>query len=361
METPKISNTSEINDVRGPPQFKGVSFSNYKRTDVRNQLIENIKNGKLEPAAYWCAELVCAGHFQEIWEIVLHYAGKHIHLGNPKIIIYLQMRYEIFRNIMAKGEYLVEHDLRNNATIRRLFAEVVSVLALSPRKHSFEPIKISRESEFDITNMSDRLKAPTVEYVAEIMRPRDPKEIFIPVNEFSYHLSQDSRSTIEACYWIEWVIEFDAICKKRKVECSCDRRTVPVENRFQKDIIWILWDAVKHYVDLTQNPFIQKLYDALLQIFCIKYTTAACKKRRYLLYFAVALLTEDVKGDIELIPQKNVVQNVVDKINIIYAQVKKSGEQSPGTDYLFAGIRDDKENFEKSMRKMALVNELTLF
>lgn len=362
METPKIPNTSEINDVRSPPQFKGISFSNYKKTDVRNQLIENIKNGKLEPAAYWCAELVCAGHFQEIWEIVLHYAGKHIHLGNPKIIIYLQMRYEIFRNIMAKGEYLVEHDLRNNATIRRLFAEVVSVLALSPRKHSFEPIKISRESEFDMTQMSERLKAPTVGYVADIMRPRDPKEIFIPCNEFSYHVSPDSRSTIEACYWIEWVIEFDAICKKRKVECSCDRRThVPVENRFQKDIIWILWDAVKHYVDLTQNPFIQKLYDALLQIFCIKYTTAACKKRRYLLYFAVALLTEDVKPDIELIPQKNVVQNVVDKINLIYAQVKKSGEQSPGTDYLFAGINEDKNNFEKSMRKMALVNELTLF
>jgi hypothetical protein len=362
MEPPKISTTSEINDVRGPPQFKGVSFSNYKKTDVRNQLIENIKNGKLEPAAYWCAELVCAGHFQEIWEIVLHYAGKHIHLGNPKIIIYLQMRYEIFRNIMAKGEYLVEHDLRNNATIRRLFAEVVSVLALSPRKHSFEPIKISRESEFDMTNMSDKLKAPTVEYISEIMRPRDPKEIFIPVNEFSYHVSSDSRSTIEACYWIEWVIEFDAICKKRKVECSCDRRThVPVENRFQKDIIWILWDAVKHYVDLTQNPFIQKLYDALLQIFCIKYTTAACKKRRYLLYFAVALLTEDVKPDIELIPQKNVVQNVVDKINLVYAQVKKSGEQSPGTDYLFAGIRDDKDAFERSMKKMEILNSMAFF
>ena len=72
-----------------------------------------MKNGKLEPACHWCAELICSGHYMEIWEIILHYTGKHIHLGNPKIIIYLQMRYEVFKNIMSQGLYLNELQLRN--------------------------------------------------------------------------------------------------------------------------------------------------------------------------------------------------------------------------------------------------------
>lgn len=352
-----IKNNSEINDIRTPTTFKGTSFSKYKKVDVRNQFVENMKNGKLEPACYWCAELICAGHFSDVWEIILHYAGKHIHLGNPKIIIYLQMRFEMFKGIVSMGHYVNEIDLRNNPTIRKLFAEVVSTLTLSNRKHSFEPIKIKREEEFDMTQMTDRFKATSVDYAVQMYKKDDPKELFIAVNEFAYHLSPDSRSTIDACYWIEWLIDFDAICKKRKQPCFCEKRnSIPVENRFKKDIIWLLWDVIKHYVDIMQNSYITTLYNALLQIFCIKYTTASCKKRRYLLYFAVALLTEKVPNDIDLMPNKPMIQNIVDKIDEIYRQIKKN-EESPNTDYLFSGIKDDR-NFERSIKRMDLMNKM---
>ena len=349
-----------INDIRTPSQFKGVTFSKYKKADVRKQLIENMKNGKLEPAVYWCSELVCAGHFMEVWEIILHYTGKHIHLGNPKVIIYLQMRFEIFKNIISKGQYLTELDLRNDLTVRKLFAEIISTLALSNRKHSFEPIKINREEEFDMTQMTERLKATSIHYADGILLKEDPKELFIAVNEFAYHLSKDSKSTIDACYWIEWIIEFDAICKKRKQVCSGERRKhIPVENRFQKDIIWILWDVLEHYIKEIDNSYTTRLYDALMEIFCIKYTTASSKKRRFLLYFAVALLTEQVPNNIELMPQKPLIQNIVDKINEIYKQIKKS-EESPNTEYLFAGIKDN-SSFELSMKKMELMNSMSGF
>jgi hypothetical protein len=95
---------------------------------------------------------------------------------------------------------------------------------------------------------------------------------------------------------------------------------------------------------------------SLYTLFCIKYTTASCKKRRYLLYFAVALLTEPVPTNIELMPNKQLIQNVVEKINTVYKQIKKN-EQSPKTDYLFANL--EKENaFEKTMRQMELMNSM---
>jgi hypothetical protein len=99
---------------------------------------------------------------------------------------------------------------------------------------------------------------------------------------------------------------------------------VNVEKKFSRDIIWILWDALLYYNSLLNNQYIDKLMNGLLTIFSIKYTTASCRKRRYLLYFAVELLTEQVPTNIELTTNKQTIQNVVEKINQVYKQIKKN-------------------------------------
>ena len=116
-----VISSIEINDIRTPIEFRGISFSEFKKTDVRKQLIEAMLKGKVEPACYWSAELICAGHLGDLWEIVINYMAKHIHLGNPKLAIYLKMRYENFRNIMMQGIHISELEVRNDDKIRKLF------------------------------------------------------------------------------------------------------------------------------------------------------------------------------------------------------------------------------------------------
>ena len=355
-----ITENSEINDMRPESAFCGFSFSKYKKTEVRAALIDNIQKGKIEPACYWAAELVAAGHYMELWEIILNYVGKYIHLGNPKIVIYLEMRYEIFRNIISQGHHLSELDLRNNKRIRQLFAEIISVLVVSNKKHSFETIKINRVEEFDMTQMTERLKAPSVTYAEGIFKKEDPKELYIAINEFAYNISPERRHMLTACYWIEWVIEFDQICKKRKEPVLCQKRTeLRVENKMQRDIIWLIWDTLLSYTSRLSNPFIEKLMNSLLNLFCIKYTTATCKRRRYLLYFAVALLTEPVPTDIETVSKKEVIQNVLDKIDSIYCQIKKN-EESPNTEYLYSNL-EKRSAFNESLKKMEILSSFDKF
>ena len=358
-EGQKVNDNTEINDIRTPTQFKGVSFSKYKKADVRKQLIDSMKLGKLEPACHWCAELICAGHFMEAWEIILHYVGKHIHLGNPKMVLYLEKRYEIFRNIMGQGQFLNELQLRNHPTIRKLFAEIISTLTLSNKKHSFEPIKINREEEFDMTQMPDRLKAPSITYIEPIFKKDDPKELFIAMNEFAYHISNEKKNMASASYWIEWTIDFEAVCKKRKTHLFCEPRSfVNVEKKFKRDTIWLLWDIIFHYSDIKNNQYIDVLLKSIFRLFCIKYTTASCKKRRYLLYYAVALLTEPVPTNVELMNNKPLIQSITEKINAIYKQIKKN-EESPNTDYLFANLQSE-NTFDRSMRRMDLMNSMDI-
>jgi hypothetical protein len=347
----------EINDIRVPSDFRGFSFSEFKKTEVRNQLVNSMLKGKVEPACYWSAELICAGHLGDLWEIIINYMAKHIHLGNPKLAIYLKMRYENFRNIMMQGIHVSELEVRNDDKIRKLFSEVICTLTLSNKKPSIEPIKINREEEYDITQMTDKLKAPTMDYAQPIFQQKDPRELFIALNEFAYYLSKDGNNMLSACYWVEWTIEFNLICKKRKEPIKCVRRPqYKVESKFQSDVIWLIWDVIMNITEKQTDKLVKMTMDALLRLFCIKYSSASGKKRRYLLYYAISLLTETITSDVELVSNREILQNVTNQIDDIYKQIKKN-EHAPKTEYLFNGL-DKKRALEKSLKQMELLGEL---
>tara|TARA_B100000035_G_C21028514_1_gene567259 strand:+ start:204 stop:1247 length:1044 start_codon:yes stop_codon:yes gene_type:complete len=342
-----------IDDERGIKDFKSISFSGYKRTDVKKELLESLKSSKLEPSCYWSAELICAGHFSDLWNIIIYHYTKTVHLGNPKFILYLEKRIENFRDIVNNGYVDSELSMRNNIKIRTIFAEIISILCLSTQKHSFQQIKLDKEKTFDLSNISERFKAPSTKYGDKVFKKDDPKEIFIAVNELAYHLSNDSLNSIESCYWIEWLIEYQHICQKRKKQCICERRSYEdVNDKFQKDIIWIIWDI---FFIINNDNRKKEIIKSLLKLFTLRYTTGCNKSRRYILYMAVSIITENVNFQFKLINNKNMISSVLDKIDNIYKQVKKN-EIAPKTDYLFMNTAG-KSNLDKTIEKLDLMDK----
>jgi hypothetical protein len=224
------------------------------------------------------------------------------------------------------------------------------VLCDAKRKHSFDDIKIKKE-DFDMTQMTDRFKAPTVYYGNEYFMKEDPKELFIAVNELAYNLSDESKNVIQSCYWIEWINEFDNICKIKKERLRCERRSdIPVDGKHQMDVIWIVWDIFLQK-SMEKPVIIQKIIKALLSLFTLKYTSSCNRKRKYIIYFAVSLLCENVTLTEEIIreQQKEIVAAIMKKIDTIYMQIK-TNEESPGTDYLFKDVKAS--NLEKTIEKL---------
>ncbi len=347
---------SEINDVRKQEEFRAISFSGFKRSDVKKELLKSFINGKIEPACYWSAELVCAGHFSDLWEIILYFYSKYIHIGNPKLAVLLDMRLQTFKGIMNNGYAGMELKMRNNDKMRRLFAEMVSIMCEMERKHSYDEIKVSRE-DFLPEHLSEKLKAPTRSYGVPVALPEDPKELFVATNELAFHLSKDGQNSIQACYWMEWIIEFESIKKTKKEKCFCDRRgAMPVEGKYQKDLIWIVWDALLKAAE-TRSVLIQKIIQCLLRLFCLRYTTTNYKKRKYVMYLVVSLLTENLSITLteEMLKEKvkETISNISSKIDFIYKQIKQN-EKSPNTDYLFKNIKVS--NLEKTIEKLEKMN-----
>ena len=358
-----MSDPNEINDIRSESDFRGITFSAYKKTDVRKELLNSLSSSKIEPACYWSAELVCSGHYLELWDIIITFASKYIHLANPKLPLYIEMRYESFKSIISNGYVGNELRLRNHAKMRTLFAEIVCVLCNSKRQHKYESVKIKKKDEYDIATMSQRLKAPRVDYAQEFFREKDPKEIFIAMNEFAYQISRDSKNTLLACYWVEWVVEFETICKAKKETCRCERRAhIPVDDKLQFDPIWMIWDMIiarSNQAD-EYSPLTQKIVNSLLRIYCIRFTPGVRKKRRYLIYFAISLLTTEYDSRIEMINDRLVIETAIENINAIYKQIKQH-EISPDTDYLFSssGYKGDKNgDLERTIKRLEALNAM---
>ena len=351
-------NENDITDKRNIKEFKGITFSKYKKADAKKELLNNLNTGKIEPACYWAAEYICAGHYADIWEIIMFFCSKHIHLGNPKLPIYLDLRLTHFKQILNGGYQDNVLKMRNNLKVRKLFGEIISVLCLSKKKHTFDNIKIKKD-DFNITKITYKMKADATSYATRIFKKEDPNELFIGINEFCWNILKSQKNGAIACYWFEWILGFEDICKKENKQYSGGRRSnMPIEGKFQKDIIWMIWECLLLEAN-NRSKGLHKIMTSLLSLFCLRYKPGVRRRRKYLIYFGINLLTEPLDNTIQIIKNEKIIENITSKINIIYKQIKKN-EVRPDTDYLFNNSMTN-NNLEKTINKLEKMNALTGF
>ena len=351
----------KINDIRTKDYFKNITFSKYLKSKVKKQIIECIYNCNIEPACYWSSELICSGHFTDLWDLILLYLGKNIHIANPKLSIYLYKCFEKFKKIIISNYDDNDLNLRNNSDIRKIFAQIIVLLCLSKKKYSIQNLTIKNKSEFLINNLNNKLKAPSIEYANDIFNSGDPKEIFIAINEFLYNISEEGNDCTQSAYWFEWVIQYEKLSKNNINSCICAPRTFAnVDERFKNDVIWIFWQCLLHESKKREENYF-KIINSYLNLFSIRYTSSCKQKRKYLIYACISFLTEKINFDVPIIDKKNILENIVNNIDTIYLDIKKneiidSTYLENGSDTKNLKIKDNTS--KKSLTKIDKINQL---
>ena len=351
----------ELQDDRTVIDFKTCSFSNYKRTHVCSALLNSLVSASsssgsggggveaLHEACFWSAELIAAGHYSDVWDTLLFYYCKHVHIANAKLSIYLQMKFDYFKQLMNSDDIISELDARNNQQIRQTIAEVVCVLALSTilPGTTVDNIKLDHSSDMNFSVLTNKLLAPTDEFIKPIFQEKDPKELFAVLNELAFSLQQThttttsniSASKASAWHWIEWIHQFDVYLKKKHQPLQIARRTrMPVDAKHQRDVVWIVWDVLfdsmkRRKKDTPEESLMVRIFDALLTLFCLQYSSTTFKKRIFLLYFAAAIVIETPNLSVSIVApadrtliQTEVLQHLD---TLVYSRIKQQ-EQTGG-------------------------------
>ena len=136
----------------------------------------------------------------------------------------------------------------------------------------------SKKSEFNLHLLSDQLTAPNISYVQPYFQKEDPKELYIALNEFCYQLIV-KKDSIPIIFWIDWILDFEAMCQKKKIKMTCARRSsMPVFEKDQLDPIWIIWEIVLE--QSKQHSMGHKIIQNILELYCIRYTSSTKRKRK---------------------------------------------------------------------------------
>lgn len=299
-----------IHDTR--TQFRTHTFSNFKKTKVLKELENCIYYQKKEEAFYWTGELICSGHLLELWNLFLVVLCKYIHMNNPRLPLYIDKKFAVFKELANQSNDL---ELRNNAEVRTLLFSIVLLLCESKRDMILQDLRF----EFKFENIFTNLKAPNVEYIKPYFREGDPKEIYIPLNECAYHLIE-TKNRMDIFYWIDWMIQYDELCLKKKKPLTCvSREFVTVKST---NMIWILFELL---LSFQEPEILYKIIQSLIRLFSIKYTPATNKKRKHILNLCVLLIIHDsVDFTTKIIENTSVFIPIEENINLIFEQIKKN-------------------------------------
>lgn len=335
-----------IQDKRTIKDFKNNTFSKFKLSIIKNKLTKSIVNGDVDSSLHLSGELICSGHYIELWEIIILATTCYIHIGNPKLPFYIDSRFQVFRNIINKS--YVENansilESRNNKEIRKLFCEIITILCLSPKKHKYNTVKVEKE-HFDLTILKNRLKSTHHKFADSILKEEDPQELYIPINELIYSLQENTMNTTDACYWIEWIFEFERLSNKRKNKLICNKRNyIDVNDKYKKDVVWVIWNVLLNESTKKKNLH-KKIIQSLLNLYCLQFKPSVKRKRRYILYFAISLFTEPIRftTPIHNPDDTKLIEELINNINSVYKQIKKN-EVKPDDYYLFESVKNHKK------------------
>jgi hypothetical protein len=343
-----------IDDIRKIEEFCSKTFSGYKLSEVKKALIKSLIDNNTEAICHWTCELICSGHYIVLWDIIILYSSRNIHCGNIKLPLYLELRFNLFKKIINNGYLGSEIKLRNNATIRQLFLEVMFVMSHANKRHEFKRTKISK-TEYQLDYLRGRFKADNLTYVNQIFKTEDPKDMFIAVNELIYHLSK-TKDIMSVCYWIEWILNFDLHCKKNKI-IAASRDYVENEKN-QKDYVWLIWDSIKLIIR-PKDKLYHNIFDSLVTLFTIKYTTSTKRKRVYIIYWAVYLAIDKVDTATQIIKDKKTIDVYVKTGEKMFKHLKKNEVLKKGK-MEYSGEYNE-GYLENSLKKLEYMNNLNTY
>ena len=290
----------QIDDSRNTQDFKMKTFSGFKKTDVMNAVLKSIETKKIENACYWASECIVSGYVLALWEKLIVFSSKIVHINNPNLPVYLLRKNKVLFNQVTRIHSKSKENellLRNSQMIRNLFFDVISTLTTSSKTKRYDKYpKLNDKEDFDFGNIQKRLFAQMNILPPNMIHFNDPDELRIIMNEIFTLLKNQQFGYDKCIYWVMWLFRWEALHKKKKTPWLVDERNVSgISKKLQANVIWVIWDVIYEEVNHRKDEKIKEQVDALYELYKWNYSIGKRNTRLPLLFNAIGYLTHSIQ------------------------------------------------------------------
>jgi len=304
----------QIYDTRANKDFKGITISGYKRTDVIKTFQNSMINNKLEDAIRWGVELHCTGLNFNLWDSLEMIYIRYVHIHHPKLFFYINKRKKDFENIIRK--YPNKHEIftRNNQELRNLYSELIAMITITKKSNIFlnKSLPSIKNTSFEKIEIKKRMISTNFNNILPFINEPISNNIKLGLNEIINNLLY-LNGTYQNCYfWYLWIEKLNSKNKE-------NNNLIKYED-YNEYWTFIIWKIILNFENkLSRNNFIfikklEELYKNNFKLSCVN-------KRKYHIFISLYILKNNINWNIPLYNNEHLIIQSCANVNSMYKSV----------------------------------------
>lgn len=317
-----------INDPRLTKDFKGITISGYKRTDVANVFYNSLFNSELENACRWSVELHATGLLKPLLDKLELLYFKNVNISNPYFIFYYYRRKDTLEQLMMKYPKKSEIFSRNCQEIRNLICELVSIVCLSKKNIVFENKSLPKlGKDFgNINNLRPKIVATDTRKIYRYLSDKDPSEVKLALNEIVNILYSFDCNFDKVVFWYLWLKKITQVKMNGKKKTDFSFKCEPYEikgvgDNYKTEWVWPLWkiilDVLKNSPDVIVR-FVRKIYSEFKK----GYNGYSNKAKHYQIMLSLYVITTSTNWKINIRQHDDHIIQACGNINYLYKNIE---------------------------------------
>lgn len=318
-----------------------------------------IASGKL---IHFTADMVTSGGLR-LWEkLCWDYAYDHIGVASPRIFHYL---FKKFRELNEQSAKLTMEIFFTKKEIQEQLSEIVLILQECPKKAKCKIPMVSNDTHDNENWLRSVLRTTDKMAVRKVFqRNSDLEQMLHAGNEMVYAIQECAPE--RALFWVKWLLEEDAILKKRNGAglTSVERGNLKNKTSVGYYIIAILAEVYKEFAEKGMVRMHEE-FQALLDIYRSDITQ---KKKIDTIAIMVQILTDVPKWKVpaapSLVQDQTKLQRIVSQSESFFREVLTLQLPKKLLPNTVTGIRPKKvkdvSKQDKLEKKLAMIDEMTM-
>lgn len=312
------------------------SYIGYKKSTVFSQWQRQLQLQHYEPACFWTAEADASGWHEDLWEKLIIFSSKHVHVHSPTLPTIIARNVAYYRyyirthNILSGGDkYSVQP--RNCIELRQHLCQVVGLVSLSPKGPVYTLPKVNT-AQVD----ESKLVVGIHTWILPHKTSGDSSAVIRILSTILWNLEQNDTPMI--MYWLSVLLTYDKTQRLLKQPIRMTTRqplpptntnlSIQVDGKNAEDWVWLLWLALDTAGVYYKRP--KKCQSALRDLsylFAYDYKTSRRAKRIPLIIHAMYLVrTDTLDWEQSVYPNdtaKKLIIKACSNINVMYAEVQR--------------------------------------